>query len=184
MSINQASSRRLSPEFTLLGFLYRQPDHGYRLHKRLTDEFGMIWHSSQSQTYNILKRLAAQGYITSTAVEQEKLPDRQMHEITPKGADRFTAWLDTTTKSSVHALRVEFITRLYFMQIYHPEKTREMVNLQMDAVGEDLHKLREQLAGLPDSLLFNRLALELRITLLRSVIDWLEKCFEKVENGK
>jgi DNA-binding PadR family transcriptional regulator len=174
---NRVNSR-LSPEFVLLGFLYKLPSHGYELHRRLLDEFGNIWHASQSQTYNILNRLEAQGYISSTFVEQEKLPPRQLLQLTESGSNRFETWLKNPTKSSVHAIRVEFITRLYFVQLYYPENSQEMIQVQINVVNAGLNELHEDLANLPDSQKFNRLALELRIKLLNSAISWLNECNE------
>jgi len=176
--MNQRINNRLSPEYVLLGFLYELPSHGYELHRRLLDIFGNIWHASQSQTYNILKRLEAQGHITSTIIEQEKLPHQQRLQITESGSERFITWLNKPTKSSVHAIRVEFVTRLYFMQQYYPENTQEMIRVQVDVVKAGLIQLHKNLAMIPDSQTFDRLALELRIKLLKSVISWLNGCRE------
>jgi len=176
--MNKQGNSRLSPEFVLLGFLYKHPGHGYELHTRLQEEFGAIWHASQSQTYNILNRLEAQNYLTSTSLEQEKLPPRHLLCITESGITRFETWLMNPTKSSVHAIRVEFITRLYFIQLYYPQNTQEMIRIQIDMVNAGLYGLQKDLANLPDNLTVNRLALELRIKLLTSVITWLNECNE------
>jgi len=184
VSINRHRAGRHSPEFVLLGFLYGAPHHGYNLHKRLTHEFGDIWHASQSQTYNILKRLVEQGYITSTAVEQKKRPPRQELRITSAGSKRFESWLNQPTQNSVHAIRVEFTTRLYFTQFFFPEKIQEMIRLQIEAVYVGVNQLQEDLLNLPVEQAFNRLALDLRINLLRSVISWLEECRQAFEAVK
>src|SRR5512142_1873268 len=102
------SSGSRSPEFALLGFLYLQPGHGYELHQRLTNELGYIWGVSQSETYNILKRLAANGFIKSRIVAQEKLPSRNLLTLTPRGRSRFEAWLQTPSSSSQRTVRLEF----------------------------------------------------------------------------
>jgi DNA-binding PadR family transcriptional regulator len=170
---------RISPEYVLLGFLYQDPGHGYELHRRLLDEFGYIWHVSQSQTYNILKRLDAQGYIQATAVPQEKLPTRQLLQLTESGLKRFNAWLNTPTQCSVHAIRVEFITRLYFLQKYQPHQMQEAIRVQVSEVKKGLQRLDETQGNLTEDQVFNHLALEMRISLLRSIISWLEECREK-----
>jgi DNA-binding PadR family transcriptional regulator len=176
--MNNRSNRRLSPEYALLGFLYKLPSHGYELHQRLQAEFGNIWHASQSQIYNIIRRLEVQGYIISNFVEQKRLPPRQLLHITVSGITRFETWLKNPTVSSVHAIRVEFVTRLYFMQLYFPQKTPDMIRVQIDTVNAGLNELHKDLANLPDNQTVNRLALELRIKLLSSVISWLNECKE------
>ena len=178
MSIKFKSNSRLSPEYVLLGFLYLSPSHGYKLHQQLHDQFSNIWHASQSQTYNILKRLETQGYIHSTSVEQDRFPTRQLLEITPSGVERFEAWLSQPSKVSVHSIRVEFITRLYFTQQYHPGRLQKMIQAQLEAVEAGVIQLKRLMTKLSDDDVFNRLALELRLELLGSVISWLERCYQ------
>jgi DNA-binding PadR family transcriptional regulator len=174
--MDQHSNNRISPEFVLLGYLYRAPGHGYDLHKRMTDQFGNIWHSSQSQTYSILKRMADKGYVSTTLVEQANLPSRQLLHISAAGIKRFESWLNDPTSCSVHAIRVEFITRLYFMQLYHPAEVAIMIARQAEVVSAGIVKLEAMKTALPGDQAFNRLALELRIKLLDAVLDWLNDC--------
>jgi DNA-binding PadR family transcriptional regulator len=176
MPKSPTSHRSRSPEYALLGFLYSQPSHGYDLHRLLIAELRETWHVSQSQTYNILKRLETQGYISSTTVEQEKLPAIQYLKITPAGRRRFEAWLETPTGSSVRAIRLEFITRLYFAQKLTPERILPMLDAQTTEVQNTLARLEAGQAALPDGQTFNRLSLQLRIQQLKSVVNWLDEC--------
>jgi DNA-binding PadR family transcriptional regulator len=173
---SSTSHRSRSPEYALLGFLYLSPNHGYDLHRLLVGELGETWHLSQSQAYNILKRLETQGYISSTMVEQEKRPAIQSLEITSRGRQHFEAWLDTPTGSSVRAIRLEFITRLYFARKIDPERIAPMLAAQTGEVKRALARLEANLASLPEEQVFNRLSLQLRIRQLSSILDWLDEC--------
>lgn len=166
----------LSPEYALLGFLYEQPAHGYDVHQRLVAELGFVWHISQSQVYNILKRLTVQKDISSTPVQQEKLPQKQMLQVTPKGRERFEKWLETPTSHSVRAIRLEFLTRLYFSQKVAPERIPAMLDQQAAVIAAALARLERSQAGLPPGQTFNRLSLRLRVQQLRSALDWLGEC--------
>lgn len=166
----------LSPEYALLGLLAQQPAHGYNLHQRLVEELGQIWHISQSQVYNILKRLEARGDITGTLQEQEKLPSRLFYRLTPSGQARFDTWLATPTGNSVRAIRVEFLTRLYFTSQRGQQATDALVDAQFNATLKGLARLQDMLGELPPEQVFNRLGLELRLTQLTSILEWLEKC--------
>jgi DNA-binding PadR family transcriptional regulator len=126
--------------------------------------------------YNILNRLEARGFIAATVEEQEKLPARRRFRLTPAGRRRFDKWLHTTTGSSVRAIRVEFITRLYFARALDQELAREVIDLQIDAVRTNLGRRQDMLAGLPQEQAFNHLGLELRIRQLTSILDWLSEC--------
>jgi PadR family transcriptional regulator, regulatory protein AphA len=169
------SHRSRSPEFALLGFLFLKPDHGYNLHRLLIAELGQTWHVSESQTYNILKRLETQGYITAT-LQQNKIPAIQSLAITPAGQQRFKAWLEAPTGSSVRAIRLEFITRLYFAQKLFPERISSLLEAQTAEIQHALARLEASLASLPDEQKYNHLSLQLRIQQLKSILDWLGEC--------
>lgn len=173
----------LSPEYALLGFLAQQPDHGYELHQRLSSELGQVWHVSQSQVYSILKRLERRGDITGDVQEQEKLPSRLRYRLTPAGRARFQAWLQTPSGSSIRAIRVEFITRLYFASQESAEAANALIDAQVEETRRGLGRLKKVLAGLPPGGPFNRLGLELRVRQLSSVLDWLEECRAVVNRG-
>lgn len=165
-----------SPEYALLGFLAIGPAHGYDLHQRLVNELGQVWHASQSQTYNILARLEGQGLVRGTLVPQARLPARRLLELTPAGLAQFEAWLAAPTGASMRAIRVDFITRLYFAARLHPEMVADMVEEQMNTARAGLQALQASLAAVPADQRFNRLALELRIRQLAAVVDWLADC--------
>ncbi len=165
-----------SPEYALLGFLALGPAHGYDLHQRLITELGQVWHASQSQTYNILARLEAQGLVCSTVMPQERLPARRLLQLTPAGRARFDAWLAAPTGASIRAIRVDFITRLYFAARLRPEVVRCMVEEEVNTARIGLQALQTSLAATPADQHFNRLALELRIGQLSAIIDWLVNC--------
>jgi len=172
-----------SPEFVLLGFLYIGEGYGYDLHQRLTIELGHVWHISQSQTYNILKRLVRQGYVSSSTQEQQKLPTRQVLRITAVGRRRFEEWLERPTGSSVRAIRLNFISRLYFAQKLVPERIQPMFDAQASEIKATLDRLERSRTGLPAEQTFNRLSLQLRTQQLRAVLSWLDQCREIISHN-
>jgi DNA-binding PadR family transcriptional regulator len=184
VSTTHPAKNRLSPEFALLGFLYRSPDHGYNLHKQLSSELGNIWHASQSQTYNILKRLEENRYITSTAINQPKLPARQLLHITETGRARFEEWLESPTNCSVHAIRVEFITRLYFLELLQPQRMKQAIEDQRQVVLAGLAQLQTQRKNHNSEQNIEGLAIDLRVKLLVSLLDWLDECEQFSETGE
>jgi len=176
MPRSSISHRSRSPEYALLGFLYLQSSYGYDLHRLLLAELGQTWHISQSQTYSILKRLERQGFISSKTVKQEKLPAIQYLELTSSGRHHLEAWLETPTGSSVRAIRLEFITRLYLVEKLAPERIPSMLAAQSDEVHKTLDRLEASLAALPAGQKFSRLSLQLRIQQLNSILDWFIEC--------
>jgi DNA-binding PadR family transcriptional regulator len=160
----------------LLGLLYGAPSHGYDLHRKVVSNLGQVWHLSQSQAYAILKRLEAQGEISAEEIPQEKLPPRQLLRLTDQGRQRFLTWLESSSGGSTRAIRMEFITRLYFLRTYMPEKLTEAFDRQRAEAKSHIERLEKARAELPGEQVYNRMSLDLRLKQLNSVLEWLDEC--------
>ena len=163
----------LSPEMALLGQLYDTPGHGYDLHRKVINDLGQVWHLSQSQAYSILKRLETQGDIKSEEILQEKLPPRQLLNLTSQGRQRFLDWLETPSGGSTRAIRMEFVTRLYFLHMYMPEKLGEAFERQKIEANNHIERLEKARLELPSDQIYNRMSLDLRLMQLNTVLNWL-----------
>ncbi|MFZ2097414.1 MAG: PadR family transcriptional regulator [Anaerolineales bacterium] len=166
----------LSPEMALLGLLYGAPGHGYDLHRKVITDLGQVWHLSQSQAYAILKRLETRGDISMEEIPQEKLPPRQMLHMTPQGRKRFLDWLDIPSGGSVRTIRMVFVTRLYFISQFIPEKLAQAFDQQRVEATSQLRRLEKTCAELPREQIFNRMSLEMRLKQLNTVLEWLDEC--------
>jgi DNA-binding PadR family transcriptional regulator len=166
-------SGNISPEFALLGFLIAGPDHGYNLHQKVAHELGQVWHLSQSQAYATLKRLEQRGDIAVRRVEQETRPDRQLLRITAQGRRRFMAWLEQGSSTNARAIRLEFLTRLYFSKLYAPEHTASIFATQARVLTANIQRLEELLRDLPADQTTNRLSLSLRLRQLLLIREWM-----------
>ena len=173
MAFKDHHTGNVSPEFALLGFLIAGPSHGYDLHQRFLTELGQVWHLSQSQAYAILKRLENRGDISAQLMEQEKLPARQVLRITAEGRRRFFEWLELGIGSTARSIRLEFLTRLYFIQLYRPEDTDQIYQAQSAEIEATIARLESLLEHLPPEQPFNRLSLDLRLQQMRLIQNWM-----------
>lgn len=171
----------LSPEMALLGLLYGEPGHGYDLHRKVNTDLGQVWHLSQSQAYSILKRLEARGDISVEEILQEKLPPRQLLRISPQGRQRFIDWLDASSGGSTRAIRMEFVTRLYFLNLYFPEKLTHAFDQQRTEAEAHIARLKQMYDELPAEQIYNRMSLEMRLKQLKTVLEWLNECQENFQ---
>jgi len=167
------SASALEPEFVVLGLLLQEPLHGYDLHRRLQVEFRGIWRISLSQVYNILKRLEGQGDLTSEFQAGKSLHPRRLHRVTRAGEIRFRRWLETPTPASVRAIRVAFLTRLYFTLTEDRDRAAELVDNQQASLIADLERLSKAAALLSEGNRFPQLALSLRIRQLQATLEWM-----------
>ena len=175
--MNNPQSRHvgnISPEMALLGQLYAGPDHGYDLHRRVASDLGEIWHLSQSQAYAILKRLEKQGDISTEEFPQEKHPPRQLLTLTTFGRDRFLHWLVTPSGGSIRSIRMEFVTRLYFLGRYFPEQLPSAFEVQRTEIKMSISRLEALRDELPEDQLHNRMSLDLRLRQLKTALEWLD----------
>ena len=173
-------SSSFSPEFPVLGLLAIQPGHGYELYQRLTTELGQSWHVSMSQLYNILNRLEAEGLIRGTVQAQDSGPSRRRFRLTGAGRRHFQAWLHQPSGNSARAIRLEFITRLYFARALEPEALSPLIDAQIEETRASLVRLQNTLHELPPEQVFNRLGLELRVRQLTSIMNWLADCSSRI----
>ncbi len=166
----------LSPEMALLGLLFAMPGHGYDLHRKVVTDLGQVWHLSQSQAYSILKRLEMRGEVSMEEISQEKLPPRQLLHITDLGRTRFLNWLETPSGGSTRAIRMEFVTRVYFLKMYLPEKLTSAFERQQSEIEIHIRRLETIHADLPAEQIYNRMSLSMRLKQLRLVLEWLDEC--------
>jgi DNA-binding PadR family transcriptional regulator len=157
----------------LLGFLVAGPSHGYDLHQRFMAALGNVWHLSQSQAYAILKRLEERGDISAHTVDQHKLPARQRLRITSQGRRRFSQWLTGGAASNARGIRLEFLTRLYFSNLYTPEDTAHIYAAQSAEIKRDIGRLEAMLSRIPGEQTYNRLSVDLRLRQMKLIRDWM-----------
>lgn len=160
----------------LLGLLYGKPGHGYDLHRTVLADLGEVWHLSQSQAYAILKRLESQGDIAAKEIQQAKRPARQLLRMTAQGRRRFLKWLATPNGGSTRAIRMEFVTRLYFLRALMPDRVNSAIDQQMGEAALHLERLRRARAALATEKVYSRMSLDLRIRQLEVVLEWLADC--------
>jgi DNA-binding PadR family transcriptional regulator len=157
----------------LLGLLRLKPSHGYALHLTLKAELGELWNISQSQTYNILKRLENQGLVEGDLQARQAAPDRYQLRLTESGRQHFQDWLRQPTNPSSQALRMEFLSRLYFARRLQPEAVNDMVDDQIARIEAGLDQLGRRLDDQDTSNPINHWALEIRLAQIRGFLRWL-----------
>jgi len=174
-------SSDISPEYPLLGFLSQSPAHGYELNRRLDEELKGIWNLSQSQVYNIIKRLEAQGDITSEIQQGEAGPDKRLLTLASRGEGRFNRWLEEPTPGSTRAVRIEFLTRLYFARRRNKNYALNLLKNQKQSLGKDIERLRGAYDKIRPDLMYYRLSAQFRLRQLESCLEWLDDCRENLE---
>ncbi|NJM42517.1 MAG: hypothetical protein HC853_18155 [Anaerolineae bacterium] len=180
----EETSRLLTPEYALLGFLALRPAHGYDLYHQLSTELQHVWSVSMSQTYNILKRLERQGYIAGTVRALGNRPAQRRFRLTPSGVKRFQAWLDAPPRDSLRAVRTDFLTRLHFMAQLHPDRVVSLLDAQRQQAIIGIARIQASLDAVTAEQTANKLGLQLRVRQLNSLLQWLDDCDAQFRENK
>jgi DNA-binding PadR family transcriptional regulator len=174
-------AQSLSPEYVVLGLLKLQPSHGYALHQRLDEELCHILRVSLSQVYSILHRLEKRGYVRPSEDDSAtRQADRVTYRITKAGDRHFESWLQTPVGPSVRAIRMAFITKLYFAHHLGEPPFEELIESQRSANETQLEQLNAKLSTIPKAQIINRLGLQLRIKQLQSLQTWFEETINDI----
>ncbi|MGD0629172.1 MAG: PadR family transcriptional regulator [Terracidiphilus sp.] len=96
----------------LLGLLEIEPMSGYDLGVVIRASVGHIWNESYGQIYPNLKKLAAEGFVTSKTERQKGKPDRRVYSVTKKGQERLKKWLAVEPQPEI--ARNELLLKLFF----------------------------------------------------------------------
>jgi hypothetical protein len=104
--------------------------------------------------------------------------------MTPQGRQRFLDWLDAPSGGSTRAIRMEFVTRLYFLEQYFPEKLMQAFDMQRVETRTHIHRLEKTLVDLPQDQIYNRISLDLRLKQLKIVQEWLDDCQKNFHHHK
>lgn len=130
-------------ENALLGLIFGGPKHGYELMAFFGPggELYPVGRLAKSQLYALLKALGDGGYATVEEGQGGHGPTRKVWSITPRGRERFLAWVRTPEKS-IRGLRVGFLLRLHFIRALGLGGQAELMDRQAEVLSARLAELK------------------------------------------
>jgi len=127
--------------YAILGLISKQPASGYDIKKKLNKMSKWYWSESNAQLYPILKRMEAQGCLTSTLDCTSGARQRRIYQITKQGLEKLTTWLRQPVAPPTH--RDEFFLKLNLGQ--HLNQTQLLKHLQdfQKRIEQELHDIQQ-----------------------------------------
>jgi len=173
----------------VLGLLSEAPLHGYALFVRIRDELAGVWRVNMNRLYALLGEMERNGFIRSRREQAGSRPPRHIYHLTPKGQQRFEAWMRTPSQT-MRDMRVEFPPKLYFALRRSRQAAADLIALQHVACRAALERLvDQQMAASPNS--YRWLIYDFRLRQARAILEWLEACpaqpliaFENLTGGE
>jgi DNA-binding PadR family transcriptional regulator len=124
----------------LLGLLTGAPMSGYDLGQNIRGSVGHFWNESYGQIYPNLKRLEADGFVTSERERQKGKPDRHVYSITKKGRERLSTWLAVPPQPEIP--RNDLLLKLFFGAQVSPEIAIQHVERMVESESEYLREFK------------------------------------------
>lgn len=118
-------------KYALLGFLNYGPMTGYELKQVMDRSTAFFWHARQSQIYTTLKKLEAEGLLTSEVQAQESRPDRRVYTITEAGQADLQAWLATPI-TNLESRKERLLLKIFFSAAVDKEALLTQLRLQRE----------------------------------------------------
>jgi PadR family transcriptional regulator, regulatory protein AphA len=173
-------------EYAILGLVKGRPMHGYEMFQQFENgTLGQIVHLEMSQLYAFLKKLERLQYVEAQLETQGARPPRRVFQLTEAGQDVFLQWL-TQPVEKPRDIRILFLIKLYFIQLWLPTKTSYLVELQTQACERFLETLEAQ-HTLPqtnssgDDAFFDHVVLRSRIYQTRALLEWLRELHSELD---
>ncbi len=167
----------LTVEWSLLGFLNREPMHGYEIYRRLSDHEGLgnVWRLKQSQLYALLSKLENRGYLRSVKEPQTGRPDRKVYHLTEEGRTAFQEWIQRPVERG-RSFRMEFLAKLYFAREESDAAIRGLLERQRQACKQWMTWQEKRAASVQETRPYEWLVYRFRIGQVQGMLDWLDAC--------
>ena len=172
----------MSAKNAVLGLVIERPGYGYDLARRLQERFGSSGFAPTG-VYSALDQLSAEALVRSAgsradAVTNERAAPRTIYEATPKGIDRFEAWM--LDCSSLAPVRDELYMKIALSKPHNLSRLIELAQAQeQDCLSrlEDLRQPTPRSGGVPRvwSDVAVLLVRDAEIKQLQARVEWLQK---------
>ena len=175
----------LTTEHAVLGLLFREPMHGYELHRRITDttELGGVWRIPQNKLYALLSRLEQEGYVTTQIEQPSNRPPRKVFHLTEAGRETFRTWMNNPVQQG-RKLRLEFLVKLYFACHQGTTQALTLVENQRRACLAWLQSEQSYTNGGKQPKDYHWLVHQFRIGQLEAMVSWLDLCRQTLIDHK
>lgn len=176
---------RASLSVILLGMLFDEPMHAYRMQKSIKQKGvdKIVNVRRRASVYQALERLLRLGLIeVQEAIQIGNHPDRVIYAITDRGREMAIAWLPKML-ATVSADFPRFPAAVSLLAMLSPDEARKHFEFRADAVRNELSRLgaeKLKAAELPRLSLLNN---EYQTALLRAELAWIQAVIDDLTSG-
>lgn len=181
----------MSLRHILLGLL-EHPASGYDIKQEFDRSISFFWAADLAQIYPLLRKLEAEGLVTSQVKPSDKGPDRVVYKRTGAGKRELANWLasgpEIRTEKRHYLAQVFFLHNLgrtgpedFLRSLKEEFETRvarleDTVGLWEERFGKDYPD------NLPDDEFYRHMVFELGQDLFQTYARWSKRCLDRLED--
>ena len=168
-------------ELLLLGLLRRQEMHGYQLHEFINRDLAYCTDLKKATAYNLLKKMADEGWVTETEEQEGNRPPRKVYQITASGEALFQRLLrDNLAGHTI--MHLPDGIGLAFIEAIPPQEAATLLEKRHTAIAQELETLQQaRQRGHSQGGL--RLIVEHQAIHLNAELTWLTQIIEQLKEN-
>jgi DNA-binding PadR family transcriptional regulator len=162
--------------YAVLGLLGLGQMSGYDLVRLVEQTIAHFWTINKSHVYRELARLEEAGYVRSTSVPQERLPDKRIFKQTAAGRKALIGWLNAPDYEP-DRYRSELLVKLFFASEMDPQNLKNMLKDYRERAVESRDqfvRIVDGLASSPENAFFRATAL-MGLRSYQASIAWVDE---------
>jgi len=181
----KVETHRSSLSVILLGMLFEEPMHAYRMQKSIkqrgVDKIVNV--RRRASVYQALGQLLRMGLIEVQETEQaENLPDRVVYTITDRGREMAVAWLPKML-ATIGADFPKFPAAVSLLIMLSPDDARKQFEFRADAVRNELSRLNAEKLGAGEQPRIFLLNNEYLTAILKAELTWIQTIIADLASG-
>lgn len=133
-------------ELLLLGLLRRQSMHGYQIQEWISRDLEYCSDLKQATAYNLLKRMADKGWVTTHEEQEGNRPPRTVYQITEDGEAIFQQILRENLAQHT-MMRLPDGIGLAFIEAIPPQEAADLLTQRKAAIQNQLDLLSQGHVG-------------------------------------
>ena len=179
----------MSLKYMILGSLKEYPTHGYGMLDLIFRDFAdQKPEVNSGQLYALLAKMEEDGLIERNVVQQDKVPNKKIVSITPKGQEDFDNWLRSDVEE-IEYIRYDFFNKYEFLyKVNHFNKLDKAeilakVDKQIKQMEEKLGNFIIAVEDMTERKIdkFRILILQHGIEIQKARIKWLKSVKQEVK---
>lgn len=160
-------------EYAVLGLVYQQPGHGYRIAQELAAGrgLGLICPLRLSNVYFLLGNLEQAGLIEVAHCQDDVYPPKTVFQVTAAGRRAFQSWIRQPL-TRLRQVRLDFLLKVYFLRQQGVERIPGLLDEQIEFCQRYVSEWKA-LAQSTETDSFDCLAMQSRVAAAQGTLDWL-----------